>query len=326
MPHNKRSSAQALLLCLLTIILAGCSAVANLRSSQDCEITYNLLSADRRCDNVTIKPGTEYEQFQHQLENMIEQEIKAGRIGHVSVYFRDLLNGPWFGINQEEKFSVASLLKVPVMMTILKQAEANPDILRQKLSFAGELDIGQQNLTDPNQTILPDETYTVEELLEKMIIYSDNQSKELLGAFITALSPEKDLVTDTLTTLGLGDNAVRHDDLMSVKSYASIFRILHTASYLNKDMSQRALDLLSRVAFGEGLVAGVPGSLNVAHKYGIREREGGEVQLHDCGIVYHPRAPYLLCIMTRGTNLDQNKAMIRQLSGDIYNEVNKRHQ
>jgi len=28
------------------------------------------------------------------------------------------------------------------------------------------------------------------------------------------------------------------------------------------------------------------------------------VQLHDCGIVYYPETPYLLCVMTKGWNFE----------------------
>src|SRR5205085_892290 len=59
-------------------------------------------------------------------------------------------------------------------------------------------------------------------------------------------------------------------DIISLKDYSSVFRILYNASYLNHDSSENALSLLSQSTFKNALVAGVPAETVVAHKFGER--------------------------------------------------------
>ena len=83
-------------------------------------------------------------------------------------------------------------------------------------------------------------------------------------------------------------------------------------------MSEKALGLLQKSEFHKGLVAGVPSGTIVAHKFG--ERDGltiGEKQLHDCGIIYYPGNPYLLCVMTRGDNFDELAGVVFDVDGDV---------
>ena len=125
------------------------------------------------------------------------------------------------------------------------------------------------------------------------------------------------------TDLGVAIPGTRGtEDYMTVKEYASFFRILYNASYLNKEMSQKALDLLLRTDYKDGLIAGVPKNINVAHKFG--ERKMGEVdQLHDCGIVYAPQKPYLICVMTRGTDFQVQGRVIADISRFTYASIQK---
>ncbi len=83
---------------------------------------------------------------------------------------------------------------------------------------------------------------------------------------------------------------------------------------------------------GEGVivVAGVPSTVDVAHKFGERttlasDTESTETkQLHDCGIVYFPENPYLLCVMTRGTDFKVLEGIISDISRMVYEEVDSR--
>jgi beta-lactamase class A len=239
------------------------------------------------------------------------------------VYFRDLGSGPWFGLNEEEEFSVASLFKVPIMMALLKHAESNPQILVQTLGYTGQTP-GLENVTDADKTVLPGHYYSVDELLRRMIVYSDNISKELVKARLDAIDPAVDELHQTYKDLGL----IGPDDTLSakltVKQYSSLFRILYNGFYLNKEMSQKALDLLSQAEFKDGLVAGVPTGVRIAHKFGIRE-DGQDKQLHDCGIVYDPLTPYLICIMTRSDSFQNNAMAIQNISRMVYDEVMERN-
>jgi hypothetical protein len=47
----------------------------------------------------------------------------------------------------------------------------------------------------------------------------------------------------------------------------------------------------------------------------------GERQLQDCGIVYFPGRPYLLCVMAKGAKLGELEKFIKAVSRLVYNSV-----
>jgi beta-lactamase class A len=236
-----------------------------------------------------------------QVQNQINQLTKKNNLELISVYFRDLNNGPWFGINQDELFSPASLIKVPIMMAYFKIAESDPAVLTNKLVFKPTPKLEVPNIT-PAATLTPQESYTIQDLIERMIIHSDNDSFSLLTEHLGTEKIKKlfsDLDVDLTQTYThpLGNN-------LGVRQYASFFRILYNASYLSPEMSEKALSLLTRVEYKKGLNSFTPNNIKIAHKFGERSySDNYQHQLHDCGIVYFPKSPYLICIMTRG-NVD----------------------
>lgn len=169
-------------------------------------------------------------------------------------------------------------------------------------------------------------TYTIEKLLEYMIIESDNDATNALHAYLDTVSPEEPLFLISMEELGLLNRERLNDDSLTVQQAASIFRQLYNTSYLCKDLSQKALALLTRTTFRDGLVAGVPPGVAVAHKFGERRTEDGGRQLHDCGIVYHPGGDYLLCIMSRGYDSHILAGVIGELSKLVYDEMTLRSQ
>src|SRR6185369_10918084 len=48
------------------------------------------------------------------VQNIIDTRKASADVSEASVYFRDLNNGPWFGINQDNNYFPASLLKLPL--------------------------------------------------------------------------------------------------------------------------------------------------------------------------------------------------------------------
>lgn len=253
--------------------------------------------------------------FRSKIQETMGDLIGGGKANHVSYYFRDLNNGSWFGINEKEIFSPASLLKVPLLIHILKSAEQDPAVLEAQIEYASG-ESGAPQFIMPENSVKAGGTYPVRQLLEYMVIESDNNAALLLTQFV-GLDKFQSIFKD----LGLSiPSAVDEIGSMSVRDYATFFRVLFNASYLNRSSSEGALALLTQTKFREGIRAGVPGEILVAHKFGEREFEG-QKQLHDCGIVYTGKNPYLLCIMTRGDNFAGLVKSIAELSKVTYEEV-----
>lgn len=253
--------------------------------------------------------------FRTVIETRINTLKSEGKATHVSYYFRDLNNGSWFGLNEKESFSPASLLKVPLLIHLLARAEQEPDILNMQIEYGGG-DANASQFIIPENPIEVGKVYTVRELLEHMIIESDNNAALLLAEFA---GPDK--FQTIFTDLGLSlPPTVNSTGSMSVRDYASFFRVLFNASYISQPSSESALTLLSQSKFKNGIVAGVPSETLVAHKFGERELQN-QKQLHDCGIVYAGKSPYLLCIMTRGNDFPTLAKVIAELSKTTYEQV-----
>lgn len=286
------------------------------------EYGYNLINPLLKCDNAADTIGhRELRPFQHKVEDLVREMERDGRAKNVAVYFRDLNNGPWFGVEAEERFTPASLLKVPVMIACLKKAESEHGFLRKQYTYRGD-DLNAIRTLKASNAVRPGQPYTVDELIELMIAYSDNNARELLRQ---AVGPE--LLARTNADLGVHMPIVESSDFMTVRSYASFFRVLFNASYLSKKMSHKALTYLAESDYKEGIAAGAPSTVIVANKFGERAVTGaGVIQLHDCGIVYYPDSPYLLCIMSRGNDFGSLAGTIRDISRLVYTEIDRNRQ
>lgn len=256
------------------------------------------------------------------IELIVNEEIKNKNLTFASIYYRDLNNGPWFGINEKEYFSPASLVKVPILIAYYKKAEIDPAILQKKLIITNNPNSGNniQNIK-PSVSTITNAEYTIDELLKTMIIYSDNNAYNNLVNNLTGdeiMKVYQDLDVDI--SKGFSNP---NGNIITIRNYAAFFRILYNASYLNKEMSEKALELLSQIEFKDGLVSGVPKNIVISHKFGERKYlETNEIQFHDCGIIYLPKNPYLLCIMTKTTkSINQGIDLIQKISKEIYQQV-----
>ncbi len=321
-PSLSTESTSLVAIIAVCVFLSGCDRSLQLSVPEvNCETAFSLLNPRRRCEKDEPPKKQEYDLLLDAITWRISEWKKSGDATHVSVHFRDLENGPIFSIQEKEQFAPASLLKVPIMIALLKYAEVHPEILDQKLSI-GNTEPEGRNILDPNKTLLVHEEYSVKEILRRMIVYSDNISKELLRQHLESISPG--IIDQTFIDLGISLQNADGSQFLTIKSYASLFRSLFNASYLNREMAQEALELLSHVEFTDGIVAGVPAGTRVAHKFGFLDVGPDARQLHDCGIVYHPQTPYLLCIMTRGKNPEVSSSIISKISEMVFAEVSLR--
>lgn len=257
------------------------------------------------------------------LDKYFNEKMVEGDITDVSVYFRDLNDGPVMGINEHSTFSSASLLKLPIIITVFKIAETKPEILEYKLVNEGDDDRIDQHFS-PEDTIKNNVSYSVNEIVRYALVYSDNKAIKMLNEFISMEGGYENNLQVVFRELGL----ILPDDLydrdISTRAYASLFRLLYNSSYLHTEYSEEIMKILSESNFKTGLRAGVPEDVKVAHKFGERFLETGEKQLHDCGVVYYPKNPYLLCVMTRGNDFDKLARIIREVSEKFYVEVDSR--
>lgn len=249
---------------------------------------------------LVANPTDEFVPFENQLKQGVFDYVNNANVYSVSVYFQDLNSGQWVGINASDTYNPASLLKVPIMMAYLKEAENNSSLLTQEFPYQTEPADGTNTQFD---TLVPNQNYTVNDLITAMIVDSDNGAKYTLLQHI-----DPTVLLDTFTDLGIQTPTVPNY-VISDKTYARFFKILYNATYLDNDMSEKAMELLSESTYKDGIVAGVPASVAVAHKFGQYTgptedaNDPNAWELSDCGVVYYSSDPYLLCVMTRGANL-----------------------
>jgi beta-lactamase class A len=326
--ENKKNRAIPYL-CIIVVILFIVSVGMYIKLRNDSmgcdDKDLNHLNPQIVCLGKQIVNKKSYVEFKIKLNLYIDREKTEGNISEAAIYFRDLQYGPTFGIDEYAKFSPASLLKLPMMISYLDLSESDPKILDNEIYFEGyNQDIKQSIL--PKISAKEGVHYKILELINMMIKYSDNDSYYALLAYLNTLAPNTQLLRDTFVDLGIIDPKSTFEETITVKSYAGIFTQLFNSTFFSsKVTSEIALSMLTDTDFTEGVVAGVPRGTRVAHKFGERFDDVAKVkQLHDCGIVYYPQNPYLLCVMTKGDDIDKLKLFISEVSRMTYQEFDSR--
>lgn len=264
----------------------------------------------------------EFYQFaplEKKLKSKIDGYINDNSATEIGIYFRDLKTGRWTGVNEDGKFAPASLLKVPLLIAYLKESETDQNILSKKILYNGSFDDNAKEDIKAIKEIEAGKSYTIDELLEFMIKYSDNNATRLLFNDI-----DQKAMKDVFSDLGV-QFPLSQDDYLGPKAYSLFFRVLFSSTYLSRAMSEKALELLAYNDFPQGLQAGVPAGITISKKFGEHEFSDGTRELHDCGIVYHTQNPYFVCVMTKGEDFVVLTNVIRDLSRLVYQEVNNNY-
>ena len=258
--------------------------------------------------------------LENTVRRFVSDRIYRGLAENMSVFIINYKNGQWLGVNENERYDPASLLKVPLMIAYFKYVQTNPKILEESTSYEGD-DQNNDEYFKSSDNIKPGRLYSINELIKSMIVNSDNTAAILLQNYI-----DKNFLMNIFTDLGLPTPSFNLNvEYISAKSYSYFFRILYNKTYLNKELSEKALEILVQ-SKNSIIHDGLPQGITVAQKFGersfydpnnvLKDRE-----LHDCGIIYKPDSPYLLCVMSRGKNFDDMKKNIIDLSALVYKNI-----
>lgn len=226
-----------------------------------------------------------------------------------AVFFEYLPTGMTIGVNEKKDFDLASLLKVPYVMAYYAQQEqeglsVNPTVTIEE----GDLDNQFGELWQRGFGA----RITLEEAVKLALVYSDDTAIRVLKRRVSQQAYEQ-------VYEGLDIELVQErGDLpkMSAKSYTSILKALYFSSILTKVHSQEILALLAQTPFDDKLVSGVPKGIPVAHKIGVINED----VYSDCGAIYEPQRPYLLCMIFQTTE-DVARVRMKEISSMVYEYV-----
>jgi beta-lactamase class A len=283
-----------------------------IRRLYDDSLVKPILFVENSCESGNLQL------LKNDLNNIISVHTSNGTLISASVYLRDLLKSEWICCNGSEFYNPGSMLKVPELIAYLKMSEDNPGLLENKLLY-NEKYTGEKKALFVSESITLGQKYSIRELLNYMIKYSDNAATFLLLKNID-LPTFKQIYADFGLKVPDQNSSIYP---MCVSDYSKFMRALFNASYLNKKDSEYAIELLTNSDFKIGILAGIPRTLRVAHKFG-EEGTGDSQELHESAIVYLENSPYILTIMTKGKDISKQSKVLQEISSSVYQALSIR--
>lgn len=286
-----------------------CDDVSIVRDNSP-SLTKPFLFADVSCESDALQS------LKQDLTAFIDGQKAAGKVARATVFYKELNSLHWTSAYGDELYYPGSMMKVPLLLTILKQVQRDKSLLERKIQFQSSTKLTVfVPVQNPMQV---GNFYSVQELVERMILHSDNDATSLLFTVYN-----KDLYDELFMKLSIPVQAA--DDVyyrISASDMAKFFRVLYNASYLSSLYSEYALDLLTKSDFRQGVLQGITSGTKVAHKFGERFTAGDLIQLHETAIVYRGSAAFVICIMTEGKRIEDLSVVMGALSKICFEQKN----
>lgn len=272
-----------------------------------------------------------------ELQKRIEDLIRVSGAEKVAVALIDLETGRRLLIDADASFHAASTMKVPVMMEVYRQARQGRLALDQKLTIKNEF----RSIADGSPySLSPDDDSektlygrigkqaTVRELVHLMITESSNLATNIL---IERVTPAR--IMELVESLGAGGMRVLRgvedskayrqglNNTTTARALMSLLQAIAEGRAVDREASEQMRQTLLAQKFNEGIPAGLPPTVQVAHKTGSISGI-----YHDAGIIYVPnRRPYVLVVLTRGIS-DEKRAhrLVADISRAAYQSLVQR--
>lgn len=231
--------------------------------------------------------------------------------GLVSLSIVNLGDGSTISINGDSNMPAASVIKIPVMVEVFRQATIGKFTLRRRVMVLDrDRDWGYGDLCDAPWG----KQYTVWELLWRMITRSDNTATNMLVRLVGRRNVNRTMQDLGLAQTHLGDTIHSDGDIRVLRTSANDMTKLLWAIADHRVVNERADDLMLEILAGQRhntlLPQPLPKGLVVEHKTGTLHDT-----LNDVGIVELPGSPYVICVLTTHLgDLDYGESFIRRVS------------
>ena len=229
----------------------------------------------------------------------------------------------------DDVFHAASTMKIPVMIELFHQVREGKVKLSDPLPIKNEFhslvdgSVFTLKPADDSETDLykvVGQTRTLDQLCDLMVTVSSNFATNLL---IQKLGIDN--IRATVASLhadgmdikrGVEDQKAFDKGLNNTTTawgLATLLVAIANGKAVDADSSAKMVEILERQKFNEGIPAGVPANVRVAHKTG----EITKIH-HDAGIVYAER-PFVIVVLVRGIeDFKQSSALIADVTRDLY--------
>ena len=258
-----------------------------------------LVASERLTPNLpTAVPTPKFNSQKQTVEEMI-----IPLRGKYSVFFEELESGEGFGINEKELLVAASLIKMPVLITLFRESEAGKVELGQVYKLQETDKIGGAGALQYKP-----EGYEISyrEMARLMGEQSDNTA---VNVIINLLGEEK--IQATINALGLKNTSIS-ENLTTAYDMGLLFKKLYQEKIVTDEDRDEILSFITKTIWEDRIPAGLPEGIKVAHKIGT---ETGVVS--DAGIVFSNH-PFVLVIMSQNINEIEAKKALPEITKKIY--------
>lgn len=229
-------------------------------------------------------------------------QLTQSASGVYGLYVVNLNTGETYGVNEDEVFTAASLIKLPVMAAMFGEHEDGNIDLEDIYTLRDEDRVGGSGSIVSRPT---GSEYSYRELVAAMGHQSDNTA---YTACLNLLG--RDLVKNYITEFGMLHTSLEENQT-TPRDVGVFFKNLWTRKMLDRSSRDELLKYLTGTIYESWLPAGIPG-VRVAHKFGRDARV-----VNDAGIVF-AEEPYVLVIMSKGVVESQADKLIPDLAALVH--------
>jgi beta-lactamase class A len=250
------------------------------------------------------------------LEEAIGSYISK-KTGTVSVYVLNARDGSVLSINNDLEYEPASFNKLPLAITILNKVE------RGELKLDTLLEIKKEDLDKASGELYKheNEKLTIDQLIEEMLVNSDNTAFKVLNEQVT--TEEINKLSYYLDYYQYNPKSQYYS--INAESNVRLFSSLYLSTILKKENSEKILNYLLNANFDIHKISGIPSDVKIAHKF-ANFYNNNEKYFHECGIIYIENSRIIYCIMTNGMSGLEAEQTIGTIMHSIYEYVIKAKQ
>lgn len=235
-------------------------------------------------------------------EYLLEDRIQiflSDDIENIGLIYYDLTTSEDISINESKEFIAASTYKVGLNLLFYYLANIGQVDLNEYIDFTWE---DYEEGTGILQTYSYLDSFTIQELLDLSLIYSDNIATNMLGRYLGDHTKVRELLYEVLNI-----NFPTNENIITANIENEILKYI----YLNRDNHNfsHMIDILTQTEFHDRLDLYIPQEI-VAHKIGTYD-----TNIHDVGIILTD-SPYILSIYTN--NIENAEEKIALISKAIY--------